>query len=281
VERWVKVEGHRLRYLYGGTGPPLLLIHGLMGFSFSWSENLSELSRHFTVFAPDLLNLGYSGRCCVDASLAGVARQVFVFMDTVGVKKAAVIGTSHGGGVTMKMALMQPSRLERMLLVDAANPWSERSRWQITLFSSRIGRYCGWLVAYTPKWFYSYAVRHRMYADGSRALDGTVEGYWRPNRDVTTMRHLTRAVGCWKRDFAALEPELAKIAANVPTTLLWGDRDVIVPIATAQKLRQAMGCGLIVIRGSGHLPYEEYPLEFNREVIRWGAMASTSQTARS
>jgi pimeloyl-ACP methyl ester carboxylesterase len=269
-ERWAKVEGHRMRYLAGGSGPPLLLLHGLMGFSFSWSENLTELTQRFTVYAPDLLNMGYSERCDVDASLAGVAQQVFAFMDAVGVKRTAVVGTSHGGGVAMKMARMNPERVERMLLAASANPWSERRRWQITLFASAIGKRFGWMVALLPRWFYALAIRYRMYADAKRVLPGTVDEYWRPNRDLATMRYLTRVVSSWVKDFSGLEVELSRIAATVPTTLLWGERDQIVPLATAESLRKALGCELIVIPKCGHLPYEECPEEFNRVVEEWG-----------
>src|SRR5437899_6331660 len=96
-ERWATVDGHRVRYLFGGSGPPLLLIHGLMGFSFSWSENLPALAKHFTVYAPDLLNVGYSDRCDLDPGLQATATQVLHFMNAVGLSAADLTGTSYGG----------------------------------------------------------------------------------------------------------------------------------------------------------------------------------------
>jgi magnesium chelatase accessory protein len=267
----VRVDGHGMRYLAGGAGPPLLLIHGLMGFSFSWSENLPALSRHYTVIAPDLFNLGYSERWEVGTSLRETARGLFAFMDAVGVRQTALIGTSHGGALAMQMAVDDPERISQLLLVDAANPFSERRRWQIALFSHWLGRRLAPAVAFLPRWFYAYGILLRMYADWRKAPDGTVEGYWRPHRyDLKTNRHLAKIVRSWLADFQELEAALPRIAQQVPTTLLWGEKDKIVPVSTARELQRAMGgVPLVLIKGVGHLPYEESPGEFNRAVITW------------
>src|SRR5437588_12510092 len=98
-EEFVTVFGHRLRYLTTGSGPPLILLPGLLGFSFSFSENLSALAQQATVYAPDLLNTGYSLRAEIDASLAGIASEVSEFMTAVGIKRADILGASHGGAV--------------------------------------------------------------------------------------------------------------------------------------------------------------------------------------
>jgi pimeloyl-ACP methyl ester carboxylesterase len=265
------VAGKRMRYLTGGSGPPLLLMHGLMGYSFSWSENLPELAKHFRVIAPDFLNLGYSERCEVGTSLVEVASTMFRFMDVLGLERVAMVGTSHGGGVAMQMAADHPERIQRLLLVAAANPFSERSRWQITLFSHRLGRHLAPLVALTPRSLFALAILLRMYADRNKALPGTVAGYWRPHRwDFKTNRHLARVVVSWTRDFQAIEPRLAEIANNVPTTLLWGAKDLIVSVHSARQLQTAMNnAALIVLENVGHLPYEEAPEEFNSAVITW------------
>src|SRR5437763_6699381 len=84
-ERFAQVQGHRMRYLTAGFGPPLLFIHGLMGFSFSWSENLAVLAQHFTVFAPDLLNTGYSERVELQGDLKQTATLMSEFMVSVGI----------------------------------------------------------------------------------------------------------------------------------------------------------------------------------------------------
>src|SRR5947209_2041529 len=100
-ERFAVVSGHRMRYLTAGSGPPLVLLHGLLGFSFSFSENLPALAKVATVYAPDLLNTGYSDRVTTGATLSDLADQVSDFMASVGIAQADLLGSSHGGSVAM------------------------------------------------------------------------------------------------------------------------------------------------------------------------------------
>ncbi|MBI2683686.1 MAG: alpha/beta hydrolase [Acidobacteriales bacterium] len=267
-ERFVELEGRRMRYLVAGDGPALLLLHGSLGFSFSFSENIAELGRHFRVYAPDNINLGYSDRAVVDASVAATARRALGFMDAVGMRYAVVLGTSLGGPVALEMARMAPERIRKLILVSAANPWSERWRWQIALFSTPV---LGWIAAKLMYWlplkFYDYAIRSRMYADKSRALPGTVEEYVAAMKVPGTFEHGWRMVQGWDRDFASMEDSLRE-PFPMPVTLLWGSKDKIVPVETGRTLREHIpGCVWIEMPESGHLPYEEQPDEFNRILI--------------
>ena len=113
-EEWVQLHAGRMRYLKAGSGPPLVLVHGLMGFSFSWSENIPPLADVRTVYAIDLLNLGYSDRCNIDASLKATAAQVLEFMDAVGLDRAELVGSSNGGSIVLATTVQ--GMVERMLV---------------------------------------------------------------------------------------------------------------------------------------------------------------------
>src|SRR5947209_2605494 len=140
-EKTAVVLGHRMRYLTAGYGPPLILLHGLLGFSFSFSENLAALAKVTTVYAPDFLNTGYSDRANTGATLSDLADQVGNFMDAVGIAKADLLGSSHGGSVAMLFAARSPEKVGRLILVSPANCWSEsRTRLAVTLASSWLGR---------------------------------------------------------------------------------------------------------------------------------------------
>jgi 2-hydroxy-6-oxonona-2,4-dienedioate hydrolase len=261
----VTVEGRRMRYLVAGQGLPLVLLHGSLGFSFSFSENIADLGRRFRVYAPDNINLGYSERALVDASIGATARRTLGFLDAVGVPRAAVLGTSLGGPVALQMAAIAPQRIERLILVCPANPRSERWRWQVALVSLPI---LGWLAArslyWFPRWFYRYAVLTRMYADPARARPGTVEEYVAALKVPGTLEHGWRMVQSWHADFAAMETTL-RTPLSVPVTLIWGTCDQIVPIETGRWLRDRMpGCRWIEVPDCGHLPYEELPESFDR-----------------
>jgi pimeloyl-ACP methyl ester carboxylesterase len=265
-ERWVSVHGHRMRYLFGGSGPPLLLIHGLMGFSFSWSENLPALAKHFTVYAPDLLNVGYSDRCDLDPGLQATATQVLDFMDAVGLSAADIIGTSYGGTVAMMLAAIAPARVRRLILVAPAHCGSEGNRWQSRFFSSRTGALLAQLLYFAPAVVHAFFIS-RMYGSPARALPGTIEGYSSALRISGTISPMVDLMRSWKCNFQELAEIMPKIS-ETPTLIIWGDKDVIVPVSTMNELTAHFrNPSTTIIKTAGHLPYEELPEEFNRAVL--------------
>src|SRR5579863_2820631 len=124
-EHWTELEGHRLRFLHGGAGPPLLLVHGLLGYSFSWRLNLAALAPRATVFAPDLLGTGFSERVPgMDCSFSAIAGRLRRFLAGQGIERFDLLGNSHGGAVSMMLAAEATSSVRRLILVDTAHPWS-------------------------------------------------------------------------------------------------------------------------------------------------------------
>ena len=260
VERFVTIDGHRIRYLTGGRGPHLLLVHGLMGYSFSWSEIAPAMAREYELFIPDLLNIGLSDRADVDPSLDATAARMWRFADCVGIKNPALLASSQGGAIAMKMAVHAPARVAAMVLVSPAHPWSEQSRWQIRLFSTPLGPMLAWAMSLAPPLWTAVGLR-RQYADAAKIRGGTLSGYSRPI-DRGMLSHLVRVARSWYQDFDTLKNEINEIA-EVPTLLIWGDRDRIVPLATAAELQKRFRhAALEVVPNTGHLPYEEAPDDF-------------------
>src|SRR4029079_8659145 len=141
-ECWANVGGHRMRYLRAGSGSPLLLIHGLMGYSFSWRFNIADLAPIRTVYAPDLVGTGYSARPQgLDCSCRACAERVFEFLDQEGIRSVDLVGTSHGGGVAVMMAATRPERIKRLVLVAPVNPWSKHGLWITKILATRFGRF--------------------------------------------------------------------------------------------------------------------------------------------
>ena len=259
-----------MRFLHGGSGPPLLLVHGLLGYSFSWRFNLPVLARRFTVFAPDLLGAGYSERVPgMDCSMAAIAGRLLQFLRGQGIESFDLLGTSHGGAIAMMLAAMAgengPS-VRRLILVDPAHPWSRPRPGLIKLLSQRAG--AALFRTFLPfiKLTHEHYLR-RMYGDPRRISPGTAEGYKAPLAIPGAYEYPLCIVRCWREDMRKLAAALPKIAA-IPTLLMWGSRDrVIAPSSAAQLQRQFRNCRLLVLEGVGHLPYEETPEEFNRAVL--------------
>ena len=272
-ERFASVGGIRVRYLYGGSGPALVLVHGLLGYSFSWRLNFAALVQQATVFAVDLPGVGFSERPRgMDCSLAASAERMLRFLDLVGVREWDLLGTSHGGALAMKMAVLQAQRgdgggIRLLLLAAPANRWSGHGKILSRLLGSWPSRallpaWFPWLAPPLRAWF----VR-RQYGDARRIPPGTVEGYRAPFAIPGMVEYALDVLRHLNGDLAEVARELPSIA-RIPTLFLWGTRDGIVPPDSIEPLREHFpGSELVMLKGAGHLPYEEMPEEFNRAVL--------------
>src|SRR5258707_3465317 len=102
---WMELDGARMRYLRAGSGPALILLHGLFGYSFSWRYTMPALAPYATVYAPDLLGAGFSDRPRgLDHSMRGTALRVLRFVDKLALSSFDLLGTSRGGAVAMAVA---------------------------------------------------------------------------------------------------------------------------------------------------------------------------------
>src|ERR1700722_5567306 len=104
-ESWVNLDGGRMRYVRAGSGPPLVLLHGLFGYSFSWRYTIPALAPYATVYAPDMLGAGFSDRPAgLDYSMRATAKRILRFIARLGISSFDLLGTSHGGAVAMMAA---------------------------------------------------------------------------------------------------------------------------------------------------------------------------------
>jgi pimeloyl-ACP methyl ester carboxylesterase len=118
--RTVTIDGVNLHYLCGGTGPPLVLVHGLgSSASVEFHYNLEALAAHHRVFAIDLPGFGRSDKPVLAYTIDLFVRAVSDLMTSEGVERAAVMGVSMGGRVALGLALDSPEKVERLVLVDA------------------------------------------------------------------------------------------------------------------------------------------------------------------
>jgi pimeloyl-ACP methyl ester carboxylesterase len=268
-ERWCVLDGYHVRYLRCGSGPALLLVHGLLGYSFSWRYALPVLSQKATVYALDMLGVGFSDRPPnLDCSLHAHAERLLRFLDTVGIESVDLLGTSHGGAVAMLAAALAPERIRRLILVAPVNPWSVHGkRWAPVLTSPPIA---GLILRLAPRLKSAHNLMlQRLYGDRGRIRPGTLEGYSAPLRIPGLFNYWLRVMGSWNRDLGELESALPRIG-HIPAMLLWGDKDSAVDPASAQKLRkQFTNCRVEMFDGVGHLPYEEAPEDFNSAVVRF------------
>ena len=129
-ECWMDFDGARMRYLRAGSGPALILLHGLMGYSFSWRYAMPALAPYATVYALDMLGAGFSDRPRgIDHSMRGTALRVVRFAQNLGLSSFDLLGTSRGGAVAMAVAAECVSdrtnpQVRKLVLVCPVNPYS-------------------------------------------------------------------------------------------------------------------------------------------------------------
>jgi pimeloyl-ACP methyl ester carboxylesterase len=266
-ERWAVLDGYRVRYLYSGSGPPLLLLHGLLGYSFSWRFALPALAERATVYAVDMPGVGFSERPPNSGgNFRAHAQRLLRFLDCIGVESCDLLGTSHGGAVAMMAAALARKRVRSLILVAPVNPWSPHGRRLAPFLSSTA---ISWLLLrFEPHLEIVHdRLLRRLFGDPERIRPDTLAGYSAPFKIPGTLHYGLSAVKSWNRDLADLE-SLLPLLIDIPTLLLWGSKDTAVDPHSAQQLRrQFKHCRVEIFDGVGHLPYEEVPEAFNSDVI--------------
>ena len=268
-DHWITLDGARMRYLREGSGRPLLLLHGLLGYSFSWRYVIPALAPYADVHAVDMLGVGFSDRPPnLDCCLRGSAERLIRFLDAVGITSCDLLGTSYGGAVSMMAASLAPDRIHRLMLVAPVNPWSSFGKKMAEFLTS--GAVSPVFLGIAPylTFTHGYFLR-RLYGDVRRIRSGTLAGYSAPFALPGTFHHELSVLRTWKRDLDELQSVLPLIS-HITTLILWGSLDNAVDPRSAEMLcGQFEKCRLMMLSGVGHLPYEEAPDQFNEAVIQF------------
>jgi pimeloyl-ACP methyl ester carboxylesterase len=272
-ECFASVDGRRMRYLRLGSGPPLVLLHGLLGYSFSWRLNLAALAEQRKVLAIDQLGTGFSEHPrAMDHTMRAVASRTLAFLDQHCQEPFDLLGTSHGGAIAMWVAALMAERrdprLQRLILVAPANPWSQHGR-RIAPFVAQpsVSAAVRWTLP-KARFAWSFFLR-RLYGDPGRIPPGTLEGYTAAFATDGSWEYGLRVLETWLEDLEEMKTRLP-LLSELPTLLLWGDADPAVYPESAEPLRQYFrNCEYVSFPGVGHLPYEEAPEDFNHAVIEF------------
>ncbi len=278
-EHWLELPDGRMRYLKAGSGRALILIHGLMGYSFSWRFTTPALAPYATVYAIDNLGAGLStANEGMDCSARATAARVLEFADALRITDFDLLGTSHGGGVAIMVAAVcaegraegraarSDVRVKRLVLVAPINPWSPHGKRLAPFLGSPFGSR---LFRNTIERWRSldYLWLRRLFGEGSKIPPDSLEGYRMPVGKNHAFHHAGRIIKNWTADLAELETALPKIR-DYPTLLIWGTKDRAVDFQSAEPLRRNFrDARLVAFEGVGHLPYEEAPEDFNHALV--------------
>jgi len=242
-----------------------LLIHGIAGSSQTWEQVIPQLACDYAVVAPDLVGHGASAKPPGDYSLGAQASALRDLLSILDIERVTVVGQSFGGGVAMQFSYQYPENCDRLVLVG----------------SGGLGREVNWLlrflatpgVEYALPIFFPSFVRdrgndivgllHRAGFRNARAVE-----MWRAYASLTEsesrkafVRTLRAVVDPGGQSVSAMDR--LYLSARMPTLIIWGDRDNIIPVSHAYAAHDAiLESRLEIIQGAGHFPHVEEPLRF-------------------
>lgn len=261
-QRSCAIDGLEVRFEHRGRGPALVLVHGLLGYSFSWRHVIEPLSKEREVFALDMPGSGFS-ECLstTDAHLSAAAERLLKFLDSMEIHACDLVGSSYGGATSMYLGATHPERIRTLTLVSPANPWSRIGRKRLALLGLPFASLLFPPFARHMRPLQRLSIQ-RMYGDQRRLSADTLRGYSLPLARTGVFEHAVRIARNWHSDMAELQ-RLLPGAAEIPALIIWGSKDRLVEVASAQMLkRQLKKSQVAVMDGAGHLPYEECPEEF-------------------
>lgn len=277
--RFALIDGARIHYQEAGPtdAPAILLIHGFTAFNLVWSEVLLPIAAAgFRVIAPDLLGHGFTEKpkgC--EYTIEAQARMVMLLMEHLGIERATLAGNSYGGAIAATCALDYPSRVERLVLVGSVINDEAKNQFLLRVARSPL---VGDIV--TPLLMDSNMVIRRrlkkIHSEFAHLLfdEKRLQARHLPLRAASTQRAILRTLRRWKAERIEREAHLIE----QPTLLIWGEQDTETPLRLGVRLNELIpDARLIVFRPCGHLPQEEYPVEFTKLVTDFCGGAAVHQ----
>ena len=234
--REVSVAGQPVRYEVAGRGDPLVLVHGLSGSTRWWARNVPALAKHYRVYLVNLPGFGTPRRSGQRFVLAEATSWLLAWMEAVGLEGAHLVGHSMGGYLCLKLAARRPDVVRRLVLVDPAGVPPGRTM---------LGHLGPLLLAarYARPTFLPVLVRDALYAGPFTLL--------RTTRDLLA---------------EDVRGDLGRI--GVPTLLVWGERDPLIPPSVGDVMRAEIpDSRLLVIGGAGHNPMFDRPEAFDAALL--------------
>lgn len=269
--RFVTIHGHRRAYRMCGSGPALLLLHGIGDSSASWVPMMRPLADDFTVIVPDLLGHGESDKPRADYSVGAFSNGMRDLLDVLDIDSATVVGHSLGGGVAAQLTYQHPTRVDRLVLVAsggvardvnpflrlASTPLADLTLPLLKLPPVRLGAMAG--IELLRR---SGTALGRDAEELSRVLDALP--------DVATrgaFSRTLRSVVDWRGQVVTML-DRSYLAEAMPVLLVWGAHDAVIPVTHAEVAHAAMpGSHLEIFPEAGHFPHHQDPERF-LEVLR-------------
>ncbi|NUO50304.1 MAG: alpha/beta hydrolase [Polyangiaceae bacterium] len=256
---FIDIEGQRVHLRDEGPrddDTPIVLFHGTSASLHTWDGWAAELSQDRRVIRVDLPGFGLTGPPpSGDYTLEAYVRFVRALLDQLGVKKCVLAGNSFGGAVSIAVVNAMPERVSRLVLVDAAGYAVDSVSVPIGFRVARTPVLNRIALVTLPRSVIESSLKN-VYGDPTKVTPELIDRYYE-----LTLREGNR--GAVAERFRQVPPGAAEstiASIKVPTLILWGARDRLIPLEYGQRFhRDIQGSELIVFEDLGHVPQEEDP----------------------
>jgi len=253
----VTVFGQKIHYVEAGTGPTVILLHGLGGSTQAWMFNIAPLAEKYHVVVPDKIGFGKSDKPLVNYRIRTYVDFLDQFCKQLKIERATLVGNSMGGWIAAAFTAAFPDRVDRLVLVDAAGYAPAKDLDTRTFYGLNPTTREG-MKSLVSKVFYNKAFQTDAaieQAIAARLAAG--DGY--------TINSITESI-IRGEDF--LDDTVKTIKR--PTLIIWGRQDGLVPLAEGEHFNKDIaGSKLIVFDQCGHVPNFEKAGEFNAAVLKF------------
>jgi pimeloyl-ACP methyl ester carboxylesterase len=281
--RFADTKGVRLRYIEAGSaGPPIVLLHGLGSTVTKWRDTMPIIAARRRVIAVDLPGFGRSAAPRGRYTFGFLAGGITAFLDALKIERCVLVGNSLGGDTAMWLAAAHPDRVTGLVLVDPALPLPAGAR----PHPATTARMAVSSIPGVGELLYSAFVwmtpadkaleegLRRNVADPSRVAPETARLLLEEAEERRRRPALRRPVMSAQRNLmwmlSAKRAEVERVARSlaIPTLLVWGSEDKLVPLATGEEwVAKIPGAELVVMEGAGHNPQVEMPDRFAEIVL--------------
>jgi len=257
----VEVFGQEIYYEEAGSGPNVILLHGLGGDRGAWAMTVPVLEAKYHVYVPDQIGFGQSDKPMLNYRVGTLVDFLNAFCRKLGIAKATLVGNSLGGWVTLDFALAHPDKIDRLVLVDSAG--------------------------YSPKRIGAPPLTHQLLDGlnpstiaGEQQLMGIV--FHNPSFSSEQFAERALAAHMRKNDGYTIDRFIDSILRNedivdgklggikAPTLIVWGREDALVPLANGKAMAEDIaGAQSVILDGCGHVPQVECAAAFNAALTKF------------
>jgi pimeloyl-ACP methyl ester carboxylesterase len=276
----IRLHGHPVSYYEAGSGPVVLLVHGITSSAEAWQPVIPGLAEDHTVIAADLLGHGGSAKPKGDYSLGAYASGLRDLLAALGHPRATVVGHSMGGGIAMQLAYQFPERVERLGLVSSGGLGKEVGLVLRAATLPGAELVLPLLTRDAPRSVVIGAahVLSRLGLRTAADVRGTALGL-ASLRDEDARRafiHTARSILDASGQRVSATDRLY-LAEGMPTLIVWGERDPMIPVAHGRAAHEQIPHSrLELFPNAGHYPFEEDPERFVEVLRSFMAMTEPS-----